>query len=82
MTSKDIVIKELDNLPPKAHKLVREFIALLQESLKKEEQKPVKKRESVLKGKFIGMWKDREETTDSVAFVKKMRKDHWKQKDA
>jgi len=82
MTSKDIIIKELDNLPPKAHKLVKEFIELLRKSLEKEEQKPVKNHKSVIKGKFIGIWKDREETVDSVDFVRKIRKEHWGQKDA
>lgn len=82
MTSKDLIIKELDNLPPKAHKLVREFIELLRISLAKEEEKPGEKHKSVVKGKFIGMWKDREETIDSAAFVKDLRKKHWGQKNA
>ncbi|MGM0600604.1 MAG: hypothetical protein ACQETH_12405 [Candidatus Rifleibacteriota bacterium] len=82
MTSKDVIIKELDNLPPKAHKLVKEFIDLLRKSLELEKTKPEKKRKSVIQGKFIGMWKDREETSDSVGFVKNIRKEHWGQKDA
>lgn len=83
MTSKDIIIKELDNLPPKAHKLVKEFIELLRKSLGKEEQKPAgNNHKSVIKGKFIGMWKNREETSDSSSFVKNLRKQHWDQKNA
>lgn len=68
-------------MPPKAHKLVKEFIELLRKSLEKEEQKPVKSRKSAIKGKFIGMWKDREETNDSVDFVRRIRKEHWVKKD-
>jgi len=82
MTSKDLIIKELDNLPPSAHKLIKEFIELLRKSLEIEERTAVKGRKSVIQGKFIGMWKDREETNDSVTFVKNLRKAHWGQKNA
>lgn len=82
MTSKDLIIKELDNLPPSAHKLIKEFIELLRKSLEIEERTAVKGRKSVIHGKFIGMWKDREETNDSVTFVKNLRKAHWGQKNA
>ncbi len=33
MTSKDLIIKELDNLPPSAHKLIKEFIELLRNQI-------------------------------------------------
>jgi len=82
MSSKDLIIKELDNLPPKAHRLVKEFIDLLRKSFEQEEKKPVKNRKSVIQGKFIGMWKDREDTRDSTAYVKNLRKAHWGQKNA
>jgi len=82
MNSKDLIIKELDNLPPSAHKLIKEFIELLRKSLEIEEKTAVKSRKSVIQGKFIGMWKDREETNDSVTFVKNLRKAHWGQKNA
>lgn len=82
MKSKDLIIKELDNLPPKAHQLVREFIQLLRISLAKEEEKPGEKHQSVVKSKFIGMWKNREGTSDSVAFVKDLQKKHWGRKNA
>ncbi len=82
MTSKDLIIKELDNLPPSAHKLIKEFIELLRKSLEIEERTAVKGRKSVIQGKFIGMWKDREDTNDSVTFVKNLRKAHWGQKNA
>ncbi|NLF95993.1 MAG: DUF2281 domain-containing protein [Candidatus Riflebacteria bacterium] len=82
MTSKDLIIKELDSLPPSAHKLIKEFIELLRKSLEIEEKKAAKSRKSVIQGKFIGMWKDREDTKDSIHFVKNLRKAHWGQKDA
>ncbi len=82
MNSKDLIIKELDNLPPSAHKLIKEFIELLRKSLEIEERTAVKGRKSVIQGKFIGMWKDREDTNDSVTFVKNLRKAHWGQKNA
>jgi hypothetical protein len=82
MTSKDLIVKELDNLPPSAHKLIKEFIDLLRKSLEIEEKTAVKSRKSVIQGKFIGMWKDREDTNDSVTFVKNLRKAHWGQKNA
>ena len=50
--------------------------------LSHDKKKPVKNRKSVIQGKFIGMWKDREDTSDSSVFVKNMRKEHWGQKDA
>jgi hypothetical protein len=61
---------------------LKEFIELLRKSLEIEEKTAAKSRKSVIQGKFIGMWKDREDTNDSVTFVKNLRKAHWGQKNA
>ena len=80
MTTKDLIIKEITELPPEAQKLVREFIGFLKRSLGVEDKKPPAKRKSVLQGKFIGMWKDREEMKDSVEYVRKLRREQWGRK--
>ena len=77
MTNKELIIKKLDKLPPSAQLLVKEFIELLCKSLGEEQATSGLSQKSVLKGEFIGMWKDRKDLEDSSGFVRDLRIKHW-----
>ena len=69
---------QIEALPPEAQKLVGEFVKLLNKQYRpaKPSRKPKKKVLDL--GDFVGMWKDRPEMADSVAYVRKLRKREWK----
>jgi hypothetical protein len=72
------ILQQLDTLPIEAKREVIDFIAFLQ--IRYERRVFVKKtRKSKLKNEpFIGMWKDRDDMSDSVAWVRNVRRQHWK----
>lgn len=76
MIDKDI-INEVNALPPEGRRMVEDFIAFLKQrygyscEVKPAPQTPVENEE------FIGMWKDREDMTDSHEWVRKLRESEW-----
>jgi hypothetical protein len=70
--------RQFDTLPSEAKREVIDFIAFLQ--IRYERPAFVKKaKSSKLKNEpFIGMWKDRDDMSDSVAWVRDIRRRHWK----
>jgi hypothetical protein len=70
--------RQFDTLPSEAKREVVDFIAFLQ--IRYERPASVKKaKRSKLKNEpFIGMWKDRDDMSDSVAWVRDIRRRHWK----
>jgi len=70
--------QQFNTLPAEAKREVLDFIAFLQ--IRYERPVVVKKaKRSKLKNEpFIGMWKDRDDMSDSVAWVRDIRRRHWK----
>jgi len=70
--------QQFATLPTEAKREVIDFIAFLQ--IRYERPGFVKKaKRSKLKNEpFIGMWKDRGDMSDSVAWVRDMRRRQWK----
>lgn len=70
--------QQFDTLPTEAKREVVDFIAFLQ--IRYERRVIAKKpNKSKLKNEpFIGMWKDRDDKSDSVAWVRELRRRHWK----
>jgi hypothetical protein len=71
------IIKELTNLPPAAQRQVADFIAFLRTRYKPssaQKTKPV----DILKESFIGIWKEREDLSDSVTWVRRARRTQWR----
>jgi hypothetical protein len=71
------IIKELTNLPPAAQRQVAYFIAFLRTRYKPssaQKTKPV----DILKESFIGIWKEREDLSDSVTWVRRARRTQWR----
>jgi hypothetical protein len=69
---------KFESLPIEAQKQVLTFIDFLQ---KKYEPKLRKSRgkKSLAKQKFVGLWENRKDLTDSSLWVRNLRKKEWKE---
>ncbi|MBM3495571.1 MAG: DUF2281 domain-containing protein [Armatimonadetes bacterium] len=75
------VIKDLASLPPDARREVHELIALLK--ARRQRRQPRVRRPRALRVEpFIGMWRDRADMADSVAWVRSSRRNEWRETDA
>ncbi|MGB7200809.1 MAG: DUF2281 domain-containing protein [Pyrinomonadaceae bacterium] len=72
MTSEEI-IKEIASLPAEARREIEDFVAFLRARYASRKP-PAKKFESE---EFFGIWRDRDEMTDSTAWVRSVREKHW-----
>ena len=73
MTSEEM-LKEIASLPAEAPREIEDFVAFLRAryanrkaQARKFENEP-----------FFGMWSDREDMEDSTAWVRSIRKTHWR----
>ena len=72
MTSEEI-IKEMASLPAEARREIEDFVVSLRARYASR-QPSGKKFESE---EFFGIWRDRDEMTDSTAWVRSIREKHW-----
>ena len=71
------LLNELTNLPPVAQQQVFDFIAFLKTRYKMSStQKP--KAVDWSKESFIGIWKEREDMSDSISWVRQNRRTEWR----
>ena len=71
------IVKELETLPPEAQQEVADFIAFLRTRVVAPAGPAVRK--GRLKDHpFCGLWKDRKDITDSVAYVRELRRRHMR----
>jgi len=75
MTDEEI-LREINSLPPEAQRQLEDFISFLREHYKEAQPKiaPATDLESEA---FVGMWRDREDMSDSSAWVRNVRQSHW-----
>jgi hypothetical protein len=75
MTGEDI-LREINSLPPEAQREIEEFISSLRERYghSRPNTPPASGLESEA---FVGMWRGREDMSDSAAWVRNVRKSHW-----
>ena len=69
------ISQEITQLPPEGQREVLDFVAFLKSRFKTEQA--TTKKGSIVDEPFIGMWKDREDMADSVAWVRSVRKEQW-----
>jgi hypothetical protein len=74
--SRQSVLDKFDQLPPKAQKEADDFVQFLYDRYvksrsKKSSEKPISE------SSFIGMWKDRDDMSDSTKWVRQQRKTQW-----
>lgn len=62
-----------DDLPANAQQEVIDFIEFLQKRYKKPKKPQVEKKRKLSEEPFYGMWQDREDMKDSVAWVRRLR---------
>ncbi len=75
------VLKELASLPPDARREVHEFIARLK--ARRQRRGPRVRRHRALRLEpFIGMWRDRADMADSIAWVRSSRRNEWREPNA
>lgn len=70
------IAKQIEALTPEAQKIVSDLVLLLSRQPKQTHTRKLK-RMPLNEEKFIGMWQDREDMADSVAYVKNLRKTEW-----
>lgn len=78
--NQNILIQDLQSLPPEAQRQVIDFIAFLQARYNAPSAKPQTKATPKLSDEaFIGMWKDRKDMQDSSQWVRTLRSAEWGQ---
>jgi len=75
MTDEEI-LREINSLPPEAQREIEDFIFFLRERYKGE-QGTIASDSSLEAEPFVGMWRDREDMSDSSAWVRNVRESHW-----
>lgn len=75
MTNEEI-LREFNSLPPEAQRQLEDFLSFLRERYKSSQPKssPTTDLESEA---FVGMWRDREDMSDSSDWVRNVRQSHW-----
>lgn len=71
------ITQDINSLPPEAQRQVADFVAFLQERYTTAPSKK-SRRARIRKEAFVGMWKDRVEMKDSIAWVRQTRRTQWR----
>jgi hypothetical protein len=76
MTNEEL-LREINSLPPEGQRLIESFLAFLRQRYA---ASVASSSNTLLQDeKFVGMWRDREELTDSTAWVRGLRETEWGQ---
>jgi len=75
MTSEEM-LKEIAALPTGARREIEDFVARLAKLYR--ESKKSSGLGDLAAEPFIGMWSDRDDMTDSTAWVRSIRETHWR----
>lgn len=76
MTNEEI-LRDLAMLPPEGRRQVADLIASLRERYCDSQQQPQVQKRDWSDEEFVGMWRDREDVKDSVAWVRNLRRHEW-----
>jgi len=71
------IAREIETLPPEAQKQVLDFVAFLKARYPSTQPTKSARRTRLSAEPFIGMWKDREDMRDSLAWVRGLRQREW-----
>ncbi len=76
--SKLTVSKKIEKLPPDARKQAQDFVDFLyRHYVQNKGQQSKSESDKISDSSFFGIWKDREEMSDSVKWVRDTRKSQW-----
>ena len=76
MTSEEI-LREIAALPAEVRNEIEDFVAFLRERYKRATSSSDLAVTGLESEEFIGMWADRDEMSDSTAWVRGIRDKHW-----
>jgi hypothetical protein len=71
------LLKDVESLPPAAQQEAIDFIAFLKNRYAKRSVK-TPAAANLQDHNFVGMWKDRDDLSDSVAWVRQLRQNDWR----
>ncbi len=71
------ILDDIASLPPQGQRQIKNFILFLKKYYAEKIDEDSNKKKNLLNESFIGMWKDRKETRDSVSWVRDLRKREW-----
>lgn len=73
----DEILREINSLPREAQRQIEDFVAFLRERYKTPQSDEIPATSDLTTEEFVGMWRDREDMTDSTAWVRDARQSHW-----
>ena len=73
--SNEEILREINSLPLEARRQIEEFVSFLRERCKSPPPKIVPAAHLETEA-FVGMWRDREDMRDSLAWVRNIRATH------
>ena len=76
------IVREVASLQPEARKQVRDFVAFLKARYRPKRPVGKTRRVKLADEPFIGMWRDRADMADSIAWVRSSRRNEWRETDA
>jgi hypothetical protein len=76
MESRNIA-REIASLPPEAQRQVIDFVAFLKSRYPKTQTTRKTRHTKLADEPFIGMWRNREDMQDSMAWVRTLRQREW-----
>jgi len=71
------IAQEIESLPPEAQNQIIDFVAFLKERYQAGQSVQKSARGKLIDEPFIGMWRQREDVRDSVAWVREFRRREW-----
>ncbi|MGL5061184.1 MAG: hypothetical protein ACRC62_14525 [Microcoleus sp.] len=71
------LLDEFFSLPAEAQRQVLDFIAFLRQRYTIVEPAPASLDIDLISDNFIGMWRDRQDLSDSTAWVRSVRETEW-----
>ena len=71
------ILREINLLPLEAQHQIKDFVSFLRERYQKSSPKNTEATD-LEKESFVGMWRDREDLSDSSVWVRNIRETHWR----
>lgn len=76
MTNEEI-LREINSLPREAQRQIEDFVVFLRQRYQSPQSTKTANSSSLESEEFVGMWRDREDLSDSTAWVRNVRDKHW-----
>jgi len=71
------IAREMASLPPEAQREIIDFLAFVKARYASAPAAKKRRQTKLTAEPFVGMWRDREDMRDSVAWVRNLRQHQW-----